>query len=67
MTNIITNPVEALVKTGKENSELHEELAKCFAELDLYRGALTQISKMNHAPGPQKIALAALGQRRISA
>lgn len=28
MVEIITNPVEALVKVGKENSELHEELKR---------------------------------------
>lgn len=42
----VTNPVEALVTVGKENSELHEELARVYSELDWYRNALTFISGM---------------------
>lgn len=39
----VTNPVEALVHVGKENTELHEELAAVYHDLDLYRDALAAI------------------------
>lgn len=59
--DIITDPVKALVEIGKENSSLHEELARCYSELDRYRDALTEIAA---APGlPGKIARKALGKR----
>lgn len=64
---IIDNPVSALVQVGKENSELHEEQARTWAELDLYRDALTKISQMRDYPGAVVLATAALAQRRISA
>ena len=55
---IITDPVAALVRVGKENTELHEELARCYSELDRYRTAMT---KLADAPGlPGQIARAAL-------
>jgi thioredoxin-like negative regulator of GroEL len=58
---VVTDPVKALVDVGKENSELHEELARCYAELDLYRDTLTLISKM---PTPAAaVALRALAQK----
>lgn len=66
MRRITTNPVEALALTSKENSDLHEEQDRTWRELDLYRDALTKISLMNHCPPAQKVALAALGQRRIA-
>lgn len=60
---VITNPAAALREVGKENSELHEEQARTWAELDLYRNALTAISTMPYEPA-QRVALAALAQRR---
>ena len=59
--SVITNPVEALVAVGKENSEIHEELARVYSELDRYRNALTEITT---APGrPGEIARKALAQK----
>jgi len=55
----ITDPVQALVAVGKENSELHEELARIYAELDRYRSALQKV--MSHPGEPGRIARAALG------
>lgn len=63
--NVITNPVKALVDVGKENSHLHEELAKVYAELDLYRNALTTISTIPHEAA-SRIAKAALAQQRTT-
>lgn len=42
----IDNPVEALILVGSENSELHEELASVYAEVDLYRDALMAIDQL---------------------
>jgi len=63
-SQIVTNPVEALKLTAKENSELHEELAKIYAELDRYRSALTMIMQMPYAPAVN-VATKALGQRPV--
>lgn len=60
-TQSIDNPIEALVAVGKENSELHEELARVYTELDRYRDALTKISQSPGLPG--QVAKAALAQR----
>jgi hypothetical protein len=46
---IIGDPAQALVAVGTENSQLHEELAKVYVELDRYRNALTTIGKMPFA------------------
>jgi len=46
----ITNPTEALVRVGKENSELHEELRNVYSELDHFRNALTLIAGMPYQP-----------------
>lgn len=59
--NVVTNPVEALVEVGKENSQLHEELAKCYAELDKYRAALQKI--VTHPGIPGTIARKVLAQK----
>ena len=60
----VDNPVEALVAVGKENTELHEELARVYGELDLYRNALTEITEI---PGPAAaVALRALAQKRMA-
>lgn len=64
---VITNPAAALLEVGKENSELHEEQARTWAELDRYRDALTAISKMTHCPSAAKVAVNALAGRRLSA
>lgn len=64
---VIDNPVEALVAVGKENSDIHEELARVYAELDLYRNALTAISGITGEPHSKKFAQDALAQRRVSA
>lgn len=40
---VIANPSEALLAVGRENSQLHEELAACYAELDRMRNGLTAI------------------------
>jgi hypothetical protein len=60
----IDNPVEALVAVGKENSELHEELARVYAEVDRYRVALQMI--MLHPGDPGAIARAALANRNAN-
>lgn len=62
---IITNPAVALLEVGKENSELHEEQARTWTELDLYRTALTTISTMPYEPA-RRVALAALAQQRVT-
>ena len=63
-TKTITNPVEALVVVAKENSELHEELAAVYVQLESYRVALTTISTI---PGPaSEVALRALGGRPLN-
>jgi hypothetical protein len=62
---IITNPNEALVHVGKENTELHEEVQRLYIELDWYRTALTTISKMPNAAAD--IAKLALQKRPFNA
>jgi hypothetical protein len=52
MTKVVTNPVEALVEVGKENTELHDELHRVYREIDWYRLALTTISTM---PNPASV------------
>ena len=59
--SVIENPAEALVTVGKENSELHEELARVYSELDWYRNALTFISGMPNKAAA--IATSALQKR----
>lgn len=59
MVDVVTNPHEALLAVGKENSELHEELHRVYGELDRYRGALTKITEMQGNPAA-RIAMAAL-------
>jgi len=49
---VITNPVEALVDIGKENSQLHEEVQALYREVDWYRRGLTYISEMPNQAGP---------------
>lgn len=44
---VVTDPVEALVAVGKENTELHEELVVVYAEVDLYRDALAAIAQID--------------------
>jgi hypothetical protein len=64
MIERISNPNEALLRVGKENTELHDELRVVYAQLDGYRVALTTISKM---PGPaSEVALRALGNRPLN-
>lgn len=65
-SSIITDPVKAIVAVGKENSELHEELAVVYAELDLYRNTLTAISTVDGEPRSMKMALDALAQKRVA-
>lgn len=57
---ILTNPTEALIVVGKENTELHEEVTLLQAYNDLYRNALTSIMKLGGPAG--SIATAALGK-----
>jgi hypothetical protein len=49
---IITDPVQALFKVGKENSELHEELARVYSELTWYVRGLTYLAEMPNEAGP---------------
>jgi hypothetical protein len=63
----ITDPVRALVEVGKENSQLHEEQARTWAELDHYRNALTAITTMKDCPTAVRVALNALAGRRLDA
>ena len=62
---VITNPSAALIEVGKQNTELHEELAGCYKELDRYRNALTTITKMPYEPAV-RIATLALGGRSLN-
>jgi hypothetical protein len=53
------NPVAALVDVGKENTELHEEVARLYREIDWYRTVLVTISTMpNDAASIAKRGLA---------
>lgn len=52
MTKVLENPVEALMLVGKENTELHEELATVQRQLDWFRRGLTYISQMPNQAGP---------------
>ena len=65
-TTIIDNPTEALVKVGKENTELHEELARVYSELDLYRNTLTAIVGVTGEPHSRGLAQNALAQKRMA-
>jgi hypothetical protein len=59
--NILEDPIQALIAVGKENSELHEELARIYAEVDRYRNALMVIATI---PGPaMDVAKRALANR----
>jgi hypothetical protein len=62
---IIANPTEALIEVGKQNTELHTELAECYVELDRYRNALTTITKMPYEPAVT-VATLALGGRSLN-
>jgi|HubBroStandDraft_3_1064219.scaffolds.fasta_scaffold78831_2 hypothetical protein len=64
MADKITNPTEALVRVGKENTELHEELARVYADLDHFRNGLTLISGMPYEPAA-KVANNALAKRPL--
>jgi hypothetical protein len=46
---LLENPVDQLRAVGTENSELHEELAVCYRQMDIMRRALTEIAE---APYP---------------
>ncbi len=49
---MITNPVEALVTVGKENSQLHEELATLQRQHYHFMQCLKYISEMPNAAAP---------------
>jgi hypothetical protein len=42
---LLNNPAEQLLAVGKENTELHAELARVYPEIDRYRRALTALSE----------------------
>jgi hypothetical protein len=65
---LITDPAAALKEVGTENSQLHEELARLYGEVDGYRNALTVISRMTgHFERAVRIAANALAGRKIDA
>lgn len=70
---VVTDPVEALVHVGKENTDLHEELAAVYAEVDLYRDALMAIKALGEVASredrytrAQAYAKAALSGQRLA-
>jgi hypothetical protein len=65
MIDRIVNPNEALVRVGKENTELHEELRAVYAELDHFRNGLTIIAGMPYEPAA-KVANNALAKRPLN-
>jgi len=46
-TIVLNNPSKALIAVGKENTELHDEMDRCYRELDVYRNALTVIAYLS--------------------